>query len=91
MVRAIGIGGQVAASVRCTELQVREAVERSFHDHVREENGGFQGIADHVAQHAIPLYPVADTGGHGAVLRMHENESLHLLSLGPKGIEFRRR
>ena len=45
----------------------------------------FQLIADHIVPHATALHAVPDPRGDGTVLRVHENQNLHLLSLVPNG------
>src|SRR4029077_17203922 len=76
-----------AAAMRGADFQVRKLVERSFHDQVRKTNRGFQRISNDIGEDPIPLHAIFNAGGVGAILRMHKNQGLQLLSLGPEGVE----
>ena len=101
LVRAIGIGPhfagdfgppeigrQIAAAVRRAEFQAGEAVECSVEHHAREENRGFQGIPDDIAQVASSLERIFLEDILGA-LRVHENHDAEFLRLGPERIVLR--
>src|SRR6188768_3848412 len=50
-----GVGRQVAAGMRGTDLQARKAIERAFEDQMRQEHGGLERIANRVPEPASPL------------------------------------
>src|ERR1700730_11428179 len=66
------------------ELEAGKAIQRPFENQMRERDGGFEWIADHVSQHAIALKPFLEVRN---TLRMHENQDTHFLSLGPERVE----
>jgi len=88
LIHASAIGRQVASGVGRTQLQVGKAVQRPFKNQVREKNGGFKRIANYIFEEAVSLYAGGDSGGHRAILRVHENKRLQFLCLGPERVEF---
>ncbi len=89
VVHAVGIGSQETSRMSRAYFQIRKFVERSLENHVRKKHGRFQGISDHIAEHAASLHAVANAGGVGAILRVNEDQRLQFLGLGPEGIELR--
>ena len=82
------VGGQIAAAVGRADLEPGEAVQRALEDQVRERDGGLQGIADGVGEHAVALEPAGRLQLRRA-LRMDEDERAERLRLGPEGMEAR--
>ena len=71
------------------DLEAGKAVQRPFENQVREKDGGFERIANDVAQYALALQTRVLRGA-GSRLRMHEYENTELLGLGPERIELAR-
>ncbi len=53
VIRPVGVGRQVAASMSRAELEAWKTIQCSFENQMRERDGGFEWIADHVGQHAV--------------------------------------
>src|SRR5215467_9416096 len=76
--------------MRSANLESRIAVERSVENQMREEDGGFERIADHVVQPSVACEtPVqfGNTRGIPELEGMHENQHAQLLGFGPEGVE----
>src|SRR5690606_19029962 len=86
VVRAVHVGGEVAADVRGADLQSRKQVERSLEDQVRERDGRVERVADHVIEHAVAFQA---PGEIWRALRMQEDEDVELLALAPERMELR--
>src|SRR5207248_7695005 len=58
VVRAIGVGGEIAAAVRRAELESGEAIERAFVDEMRERERRLERIPDRVVEPAVAAQAV---------------------------------
>src|SRR5579863_6533370 len=83
-----GIGRQVAAAMRSTNLEAGKSIQRSIENQVRERDGRVQRIADHVGQIPVALETLLQLG---YALRMDEDGRAKLFGLRPKRIELWRR
>ena len=69
------------------DLESGKTIQRSFEDEVREEYGGFQGVADRVAQPASSLQARILRRAGRAGLWVHEYDNTEFLGFGPERIE----
>src|ERR671914_357229 len=75
--------------MRGTDAQARKPIEHALENHVRQRDGGFQRVADRVAEPSLALQPIV-LGRAWRSLRMHEQGNAEFLHLGPERIETRR-
>src|SRR5579863_1141874 len=80
----IGVGCEIAATMSTADLQPRIAIERTVEDQMGKEDGGFERIADYVAQPPVARQSFVQLRN---ALGMHENQDTEFLGLGPEGIE----
>ena len=57
LIGAGGIGREISAGMSSADLQSGVAIERSLENQVRQCDGRFERIADHVVQHTVPFEP----------------------------------
>src|SRR5215470_6390740 len=57
VIGAIDVGGKITAAMRTAKLEPQIAVERSVENQMREEDGGFERIADNVVQPSVACEP----------------------------------
>src|ERR1051325_11116570 len=76
VIRPGTVGRQVATAMGRTELQARKAIQRPLKNEMGERDGGFERIADDVAQQAIALEPFLEARHP---LGMEENQGNGLL------------
>jgi hypothetical protein len=86
MVAARCVRAEIAAAMRCNDLEAWEAIERSLEDQVLQGDRGIERIADGVRQPAIALETLGELR---RALRMDEQHCAEFFRLGPDGMEFR--
>src|SRR5215469_3538942 len=90
VIGAIDVGGEITAAMRSANLEPRIAVERSVENQMREEDGGFERIANHVVQPSVACEPPVQFGNARGIPEldgMHENQHAQLLGFGPEEVE----